>query len=377
MAVVMTMSELPLYKQIQLAIKEQIRKGRLRPGDRIPSEKELAEQFHVSLITSKNALAGLADEGIAVRVRGKGTFVAGLSPVDLTADKPAAPVAAPRRRLPDLIGLVVPSVRTGVELRLLDIIESAIYARGYSLMLRLSRGSPDRERQAIRHMHENGASGLLLFPIGASHDMRSLRLSDKLRLPFVLIDRHYSGVPASSVVSDNYNGAAAAARELLLRGHGRIVLLTPPDEHSVIAERLAGFAETLHRHGVGHDPELLHVMPYAVIHGPREESIRQLLPWLRQHRGTFTAMVVLDRELALIARDALDRLAAPLPPADMVTFDNPGLPGISYIRQNETAIGERAVHLLMTLIQRPDAARQRMIVPTELVVPQDADVIGS
>jgi DNA-binding LacI/PurR family transcriptional regulator len=242
-------------------------------------------------------------------------------------------------------------------------------------MLRLSRGNPDRERQAIRHMHENGASGLLLFPIGASHDMRSLRLSDKLRLPFVLIDRHYSGVPASSVVSDNYNGAAAAARELLLRGHGRIALLTPPDEHSVIAERLAGFSETLLRHGGGHPPELRHVMPYPVIHGPREASIRQLLPWLRQHRGTFTAMVVLDRELALIARDALGALAAPLPPADMVTFDDPGLPGISYIKQNETAIGERAVGLLMAQIQRPGAERRVMIVPTELVVPQAPDVI--
>uniref|UniRef100_UPI00349FDD48 GntR family transcriptional regulator n=1 Tax=Saccharibacillus sp. CPCC 101409 TaxID=3058041 RepID=UPI00349FDD48 len=68
---------LPLYREIQNQIRRQIELGNFRPGDRIPSEKELAERFYVSLITVKNALAGLADEGTLVRVQGKGTFVAG------------------------------------------------------------------------------------------------------------------------------------------------------------------------------------------------------------------------------------------------------------------------------------------------------------
>ncbi|KGE19054.1 GntR family transcriptional regulator [Paenibacillus wynnii] len=70
---------LPLYREIQYQIKRQIELGNLRPGDRIPSEKELAERFYVSLITVKNALAGLADDGTLIRIQGKGTFVAGES----------------------------------------------------------------------------------------------------------------------------------------------------------------------------------------------------------------------------------------------------------------------------------------------------------
>ncbi|WP_145517913.1 GntR family transcriptional regulator, partial [Staphylococcus warneri] len=44
-------------------------------GALVPSEKELAQQYGVSQITSKNALNGLVEEGLIVRFRGKGTFV--------------------------------------------------------------------------------------------------------------------------------------------------------------------------------------------------------------------------------------------------------------------------------------------------------------
>ena len=51
------MNSIPLYKQIIEDILSRIHDGSLQPGDRIPSERELAEQYLVSHITSKNALA--------------------------------------------------------------------------------------------------------------------------------------------------------------------------------------------------------------------------------------------------------------------------------------------------------------------------------
>jgi GntR family transcriptional regulator len=47
----------------------------LRPGDRIPPERELAEQMQVSRMTVRQALGRLADRGLLVRERGRGTFV--------------------------------------------------------------------------------------------------------------------------------------------------------------------------------------------------------------------------------------------------------------------------------------------------------------
>ncbi len=44
-----------LYQQVYRSIKHDILNGKFKPGDRIPSEKDLAEQFQVSRITSKKS----------------------------------------------------------------------------------------------------------------------------------------------------------------------------------------------------------------------------------------------------------------------------------------------------------------------------------
>ena len=68
--------EEPAYKRIQSAIRERIHSGRLRPGDVVDSERELAKSHGVSLMTARHALADLAREGVVERRHGAGTFVA-------------------------------------------------------------------------------------------------------------------------------------------------------------------------------------------------------------------------------------------------------------------------------------------------------------
>jgi GntR family transcriptional regulator len=67
---------LPVYKQIQGTIVSRVESGQLKPGDIVDSERELARIHGVSLMTARHALAGLEREGIVVRRRGAGTFVA-------------------------------------------------------------------------------------------------------------------------------------------------------------------------------------------------------------------------------------------------------------------------------------------------------------
>jgi GntR family transcriptional regulator len=67
---------LPAYKQIQSAIVEQLESGLLKPGDLVDSERELARIHGVSLMTARHALVALEREGVVVRRRGAGTFVA-------------------------------------------------------------------------------------------------------------------------------------------------------------------------------------------------------------------------------------------------------------------------------------------------------------
>src|SRR6201988_4143160 len=67
---------LPAYQRIQGTIIRRLELGQLKPGDLVDSERELAKIHGVSLMTARHALAGLEREGMVVRRRGAGTFVA-------------------------------------------------------------------------------------------------------------------------------------------------------------------------------------------------------------------------------------------------------------------------------------------------------------
>ncbi len=69
-------SPLPLYFQLQEVLRKRILGGEYNPGDLIPSEKELENQYGVSRITVRNAINGLVMEDLLIKKQGRGTTVA-------------------------------------------------------------------------------------------------------------------------------------------------------------------------------------------------------------------------------------------------------------------------------------------------------------
>lgn len=65
----------PLYAQIAEELSNKIHMGQWTPGDRIPSEMNLCDQYDVSRITIRKAIDELVGEGLLYRERAKGTFV--------------------------------------------------------------------------------------------------------------------------------------------------------------------------------------------------------------------------------------------------------------------------------------------------------------
>src|SRR5947209_4419441 len=66
----------PLYHQLKEIILDEIRSGKLKPLDRLPSEDRVAAEYGVSLITVRRTLHDLAMAGYVKRERGRGTFIA-------------------------------------------------------------------------------------------------------------------------------------------------------------------------------------------------------------------------------------------------------------------------------------------------------------
>lgn len=68
-------SPIPRYYQLKEILREKIRAGEWKPGDHIPSERELGETYGISRMTARQAITDLVNEGVFYREQGKGTFV--------------------------------------------------------------------------------------------------------------------------------------------------------------------------------------------------------------------------------------------------------------------------------------------------------------
>lgn len=70
-------SGLPFYVQIAESLTERIESGKLKPGERLPPERELSQALGVNRMTLRQALNSLELQGLIVRRQGDGTYVAG------------------------------------------------------------------------------------------------------------------------------------------------------------------------------------------------------------------------------------------------------------------------------------------------------------
>ncbi|MGE5552276.1 MAG: GntR family transcriptional regulator [Bacteroidota bacterium] len=66
----------PLVRQVRDGLRQRIQEGVWQTGQRIPSERELAESLGISRLTVRLAINDLVAEGLLHRQQGKGTFVA-------------------------------------------------------------------------------------------------------------------------------------------------------------------------------------------------------------------------------------------------------------------------------------------------------------
>lgn len=66
----------PMYKQLTEQIKDAITSGKMKPGEKLPSIRELTEELKISTITIKRAYTDLENEGFIITRAGIGSYIA-------------------------------------------------------------------------------------------------------------------------------------------------------------------------------------------------------------------------------------------------------------------------------------------------------------
>jgi GntR family transcriptional regulator len=135
----------PIYQQLNQALRDLIRSGEFKVGDRFPTERQICEQFDVSRATANKALSNLVAEGVLEFKKGIGTFVrGGVLDYDLRSlvsftEKAAAAGKAPSTRVLHLEALLAKDADVDLAALLRVRPDEVVY---YIERLRLADGRP-------------------------------------------------------------------------------------------------------------------------------------------------------------------------------------------------------------------------------------------
>lgn len=242
-------------------------------------------------------------------------------------------------------------------------ISSACNAHDHSVMLWLA--DPEYERRTIRQIMHNGLIDGVIVASMLMDDPVVKALADN-DLPFILVGRHPTDDRMNYVDVDNVNAAREAVAHLLRLGYRRVATITGPLNMIGGADRLDGYRAALKDRGLAADTDLIVEGDFTEDGG--YAAMQQLLP--RQPEAVFAA----SDTMALGALRAL-RAAGRRVPEDiaLVGFDDMPFatradPPLTTVRQPIHRAGAVAAETLIGLIEEPESAPRRIVLPTELVI---------
>lgn len=231
------------WQQIVEEIRAQIETGIRRPGDRLPSERELAQHWGVSRMTAHRAMHELQRMGLVERKRKSGTIV--------TAAKP---------RRTGCIALLAHHSHDALEMSYLRGIHTGLQEEIH-LIVCDTQGNPDKEAHYLRRMARE-ADGIILLPTCEPENTPLIARLIESGTHIVCIDRYPEGVPVDAFVTDNYGSTIEALRYLITQGVSPIAHLSHPYLYiSSVRERYQAYLDALREAGFSQPERWVRTFP--------------------------------------------------------------------------------------------------------------------
>lgn len=353
-------SQHPKYRQVFEALHHQISGGRMRAGDRLPSEADLVRRFGASRITVGRALRDLQAAGLIERRAGSGTFVRARG--------------ALTRSL--AFGVLLPEIG---EVEVFDAICQGLLeapeARPHVLVWgSRSPEAPSKADHAWRLCEqyvERKVDGVFFAPIEhiGAREAVNRRIADALsaaEIPVVLIDRGIEPYPHRGrhdlVALDNRRAGALVTEHLLAGGARSAVFLGLPDAASSVDGREAGFRDASRARGLD-----------SARVWREDPSDRERIAHLVARDRPDAIVCASDRTAALLMQ-ALRAAGWAVPDAvRVVGIDDADYAGLlpvplTTLRQPGREIGMAAVSAMLDRVRQPDLPPREILLHGSLVV---------
>ncbi|RZA33686.1 MAG: LacI family DNA-binding transcriptional regulator [Lysobacteraceae bacterium] len=261
------------------------------------------------------------------------------------------------------IGILTQSLVSGYFADAMAGVDDALQGTGYAPLIVSGHWHADEEAERIELLIARRVDGLVILS-GKLQDAQILALSEQV--PIVAFGRDLQGPRTYAFCLDNYRGACDAVEHLVAHGHRDIAFIAGPSDHRDAESRLAGYRDTLAKHGI--KPQRKLVLPGDFSEAGGLRAVERLL----ESGQRFTAIFAANDLTAYGARLALFRRGIAVPDqVSVVGFDDLHssaytTPPLTTVRQPLFDVGQRLGRAILRMIRQQ---------PLELEVPQPSLVV--
>lgn len=222
------------YENIISWVEHEIEEGRLHHGDKLPAEKEFAEQFEVSRQTVRRALEDLTDRGIVEGRRGSGTYIS---------------VNTRRYTGKEIrVAVMLTYVDTYIFPMILRGMEAVFSKEGCALQISVTDNAVEKERMILKEfIRTQSVDGVIAETVKSglpSPNMELYMELQKMGIPVLFVNSFYKELDIPHISMDDQRAGYLAARHLIECGHTKIGGIFKADDGQGHL-RYAGYTEAL------------------------------------------------------------------------------------------------------------------------------------
>lgn len=268
----------------------------------------------------------------------------------------------------NMIALVAPDISNPFYGELAKSIEERADELGFQMLICSTDYDPKKETKYFSVLKQKKVDGIIFATGIESHDsMSALEEIASEHIPIAMISQDKPLLPMDIVVIDDVRGGYEAAKHLLSLGHTNIACIIGDGSTTGEKNRIKGFRQAMKEAGVPIDESLI-IQTRFYLESGKEEAGKLL------DRNAPTAIFAFNDVLACAAIQAA-RIRSIKVPDDLsiIGFDNTILaemaaPPLTTIAQPIKEMGRSVIELLAEAIEGKRKAKQKIVLPPELVV---------
>lgn len=269
-----------------------------------------------------------------------------------------------------IIGFIIPDIENSFYSSIVRGVENVAYTNDYAVILCNSGEDAERENYYLNVLRGESVDGIVLPPI--PENRVAATNFKQIDIPTVCFDRQPEEGLFDTVVTDNRRSTRTAIEHLIRLGHERIAIICGSLNLYTSVERLNGFKDAFHKHGLEIVDDF--IASSDVANQSDRELGFQLAEKLLDLPDRPTAVFTSNNQITLGALRSIRGRGLHVPDdVALVGFDDTEWaefvdPPLTAIRQPSYELGRRAAEMLLQRIKDPSRPPAVITLPSSLIV---------